>query len=60
MRLRGVPRVVSSQRYSIRIDARDHIEPTFRVPAIRVDNGYMEPDGIEPTTSCVQSRRSPS
>jgi hypothetical protein len=44
----------------IRVDARDHIEPTFRVPAVRVDSGYMEPAGIEPATSCLQSRRSPS
>jgi site-specific DNA recombinase len=44
----------------IRVDARDHIEPTFRVPAVRIDYGYMEPTGIEPVTSCLQSRRSPS
>ncbi len=25
----------------IRADARDQIEPTFRVPAVRVDCGYM-------------------
>jgi hypothetical protein len=25
----------------IRVDARDHIEPTFRVPAVRIDYGYM-------------------
>lgn len=25
----------------IRVNARDHIEPTFRIPAVRVDNGYM-------------------
>ena len=44
----------------IRVDARDHIEPTFRVPAVRIDRAYMELDGIEPSTSCLQSRRSPS
>ena len=44
----------------IRVDARDQIEPTFRVPAVRIDYGYMEPAGIEPATSCLQSRRSPS
>jgi hypothetical protein len=38
----------------IRVDARDHIEPTFRVPAISVDYDYMEPAGIEPATSCLQ------
>jgi hypothetical protein len=40
----------------IRVDARDHIEPTFRVPAVRIDYGYMEPTGIEPVTSCLQRR----
>jgi hypothetical protein len=44
----------------IRVHARDNIEPTFRVPAVRIDSGYMEPAGIEPATSCLQSRRSPS
>jgi site-specific DNA recombinase len=37
----------------IRVDARDHIEPTFRVPAVRIVSGYMEPAGIEPATSCL-------
>jgi site-specific DNA recombinase len=41
----------------IRVDARDQIEPTFRVPTVRIDYGYMEPTGIEPVTSCLQSRR---
>jgi hypothetical protein len=44
----------------IRVDARDHIEPTFCVPAVRIESGFMEPTGIEPVTSCLQSRRSPS
>jgi site-specific DNA recombinase len=44
----------------IRIDARDAIEPTFLVPAVRPPSGSMEPTGIEPVTSCLQSRRSPS
>ncbi len=39
----------------IRVHARDNIEPTFRVPAVRIDCGYMEPTGIEPVTSCLQS-----
>jgi hypothetical protein len=39
----------------IRVDARDHIDPTFRIPAVRIDYGYMEPTGIEPATSCLQS-----
>lgn len=44
----------------IREDARDHIEPTFRVPAVRIDYGYMELVGLEPTTSAMPWRRSPS
>ena len=36
----------------IRVHARDNIEPTFRVPAVRI--GCMEPTGIEPATSCLQ------
>jgi hypothetical protein len=42
----------------IRVDTRDHIEPTFRVPAVRIDYGYMELAGLEPATSWVRSRRS--
>jgi hypothetical protein len=39
---------------SIRVDARDHIEPTLRVPAVLVDNGYIELAGIEPAPpGCV-------
>jgi site-specific DNA recombinase len=38
----------------IRVDARDQIEPTFRIPAVLIDYGYMEPTGIEPVTSCLQ------
>jgi site-specific DNA recombinase len=41
---------------TIRVDARDQIEPTFRVPAVRIDYGYMEPTGIEPVISCQPSR----
>jgi site-specific DNA recombinase len=44
----------------IRVDARDHIEPTFRIPAVRIESGYMELVGIEPTTSAMPWRRSPS
>jgi hypothetical protein len=25
----------------IRVDARDQIEPTFRVPAVRIESGFM-------------------
>ena len=41
----------------IRVDARDQIEPTFRVPAVRIESGYMEPTGIEPVTSCCKLLR---
>ena len=44
----------------IRVDARDQIEPTFRVPAVRIESGYMELAGLEPATSWVRSRRSPN
>jgi hypothetical protein len=37
-------------------DARDQIGPTFRVPAVRIETGFMEPAGIEPATSCLQRR----
>jgi len=30
----------------IRVDARDNIEPTFRIAAVRVDYGYMEPTEV--------------
>ena len=45
---------------NVRVEGRENIEPTFRIPAVRVDCDYMEPAGIEPATSCLQSRRSPS
>ncbi len=44
----------------IRVDARDHIEPTFRVPAVRIDYGYMELEGLEPSTFWLPAKRSPS
>jgi hypothetical protein len=44
----------------IRIDGRDAIEPTFLVPAVRPPSGSMELGGLEPPTSWVRSRRSPS
>jgi hypothetical protein len=36
---------------TIRVDARDQIEPTFRVPAVRIDYGYMKPTRLEPATT---------
>ncbi len=38
----------------------DQTEPTFRVPVVRIDHGCMELVGLEPTTSCMPCRRSPS
>jgi hypothetical protein len=55
-----VKAVLQAMIDGIRVDARDQIDPTFRVPAVRIESGYMEPTGIEPVTSCLQSRRSPS
>jgi site-specific DNA recombinase len=57
---KAVKNVLQAMIDGIRVDARDQIEPTFRVPAVRIESGYMEPAGIEPATSCLQSRRSPS
>ncbi len=44
----------------IRVDGRDHIEPTFRVPAVRIVSGYMELAGLEPATFWLPARRSPN
>jgi site-specific DNA recombinase len=41
---------------NIRVEDRENIQPTFRIPAVRVDSDYMEPAGIEPATSCLQRR----
>jgi hypothetical protein len=30
----------------IRVDARDQIDPTFRVPAVRIESGFMEPTEV--------------
>jgi hypothetical protein len=30
----------------IQVHARDNIQPTFRVPAVRVDYGYMDAGGL--------------
>jgi hypothetical protein len=32
--------------HGIQVHARDNIEPTFRVPAVRIDCGYMEPTEV--------------
>ncbi len=29
----------------IRVEGRDHIEPTFRIPAVRIDYDYMDAGG---------------
>ncbi len=42
---------------TIRVDARDQIEPTFRVPAVRIDYGYMEPAGIEPAGDLLLAKQ---
>jgi hypothetical protein len=35
----------------IRVDARDQIEPTFRVPAVCIESGYMEPTDVKSNRS---------
>jgi hypothetical protein len=50
------PRVPRSQPFGI---GHRHAVDTTRIPATPHTN-LVEPDGIEPTTSCLQSRRSPS
>jgi hypothetical protein len=45
---------------SIEIRGRDWIKPTLRLPAVRIVGGEVERTGIEPVTSGLQSRRSPS
>ncbi|HSZ06674.1 MAG TPA: hypothetical protein VK778_15915 [Solirubrobacteraceae bacterium] len=35
----------------IRVHARDNIEPTFRIPAVRVDYRYMEPTDLKSNRS---------
>jgi hypothetical protein len=37
----------------IRVDARNHIEPTFRIPAVRIDYDYMDVDGVEQAFSGI-------
>jgi site-specific DNA recombinase len=47
---------------NLRINSRKEILPTYRVgaPTVCAPNSSVEPTGIEPVTSCLQSRRSPS
>jgi site-specific DNA recombinase len=46
----------------LRVNSRNEILPTYRVgaPVVCAPNSSVEPTGIEPVTSCLQSRRSPS
>ena len=39
---------------------RLRVEPTGSSPTVRPNSVMVEPDGIEPTTSCLQSTRSPN
>jgi hypothetical protein len=56
----GTKTVLQAMIDTIRVDARDHIEPTFRVPAVREPCGSMELVGLEPTASSMPWKRSPS
>ena len=46
----------------LRVNSRSEILPTYRVgaPVVCAPSSSVEPTGIEPVTSCLQSRRSPS
>jgi site-specific DNA recombinase len=46
----------------LRVNSRSEILPTYRVgaPVVCAQTSSVEPTGIEPVTSCLQSRRSPS
>ena len=52
----------------LRVNGRHDIQPTYRVitpdrattAGVCATSGKVEPTGIEPVTSCLQSRRSPS
>ncbi len=46
----------------LRVNSRSEILPTYQVgvPVVCAPNSSVEPTGIEPVTSCLQSRRSPS
>ena len=46
----------------VRIEGKHSIYPVFRVPAdpVRLMSGLVEPGGIEPPTSCMPCKRSPS
>ena len=60
----GTPRqikaILQDLTEEVRIDARDAIEPTFSIPAVRPLSRTMELGGLEPPTSWVRSRRSPN
>jgi hypothetical protein len=46
----------------LRVNSRSEVLPTYRVgaPVVCAQTSSVEPTGIEPVTSCLQSRRSPS
>jgi site-specific DNA recombinase len=46
----------------LRVNSRSEILPTYQVgvPVVCAPSSSVEPTGIEPVTSCLQSRRSPS
>ena len=56
-----------AQAFAPRAAKKQKTKPAFSIPAFPLSfdaslkrDMLVEPDGIEPTTSCVQSRRSPS
>jgi site-specific DNA recombinase len=53
-------RILGELIESIEIRGRDWIKPTLRLPVVRIQTEEVERTGIEPVTSGLQSRRSPS
>lgn len=55
-----VKTVLQELTEEVRMDARDAVEPTFSIPAVRPLSRAMELEGLEPSTSAMPWRRSPS
>ena len=57
---RQIKTILQDLTEEVRVDARDAIEPTYLIPAVRPQSRTMELAGLEPATSWVRSRRSPN
>ena len=58
-RFRKLPSVTRSHQYTANDALMDSL-PRLDTDVSNIDVSLVEPVGIEPTTSCLQSRRSPS